>query len=476
MRSRREQIRAYRFVTRRIVTALLGGDPDSADPPMRRAGLTTFASAMIAALVLAAFGVYGLVHPGGNTSWRQGGSLIVEKDTGTRFVYSGGRLHPVLNYASARLVLPAGASVVSVAADSLAGVPRGRPIGIPNAPDALPAPGALTGLPWSVCTAQPVSSVARTPIATVGVGRTFRSAADLADRGLLVKAGDGDTYLLWQGERLRIPTGAAMASLSWSNEPVLTVAPAFLNAVRGGPDLAPPKIDGAGQQGAKIGDSVGTIGTPYQMRTPSGSLQYYVLMPDGLAPTYEVTADLLQGETGTDDFERITPVEYDRAPKSTANMKFADVPDHAPALLGRLSDTSDLALCASFRGGRYSTVEVYRSAPRELNTRPEAAGGTDEVGGLTAGAVLVPGGGGALVRATAAPGVPTGTTYLVTDQGIRYGVPTADALKALGYGAVKPVLVPGDLLDLVPAGPVLDPAAAKLFADTGPSPAPSPTK
>jgi hypothetical protein len=70
--------------------------------------------------------------------------------------------------------------------------------------------------------------------------------------------------------------------------------------------------------------------------------------------------------------------------------------------------------------------------------------------------------------------VPTGATYLVTDQGIRYGVPTPDALAALGYAKTEPVLVPGGLLDLVPAGPVLDPAAAKLFVDTGASPSPSP--
>lgn len=473
MRSRREQIRAYRFVTRRIVTALLGGDPDSADPPMRRAGLTTFASAMVAALVLAAFGVYGLVRPGGNTSWRQGGSLIVEKDTGARFVYSEGRLHPVLNYASARLVLPAGASVVSVAADSLAGVPRGRPIGIPNAPDALPAPGALTGLPWSVCTAGDPDKTTDDPTVTVGIGRHFPAATNLADSGLLVRASGDSTYLLWQGKRLRIPDSSAMISLGWSNDSVLRVAPAFLNAVPSGPDLAPPAIDGAGQPGPKVGDAAGTVGTPYQVTTPRGS-QYFVLMPDGLAPTYEVTAELLLGEIGGESFEKLTPMEYDQAPKSKKDLKLSDAPDHPPALARGVSESTGPAICSSFRGGRLTTVEVYRTAPSVMTTRsPGAAGGTDEVGGLTAGAVLVPGGGGALVRATTAPGVPTGTTYLITDQGIRYGVPTADALKALGYGAVKPVLVPGDLLDLVPAGPVLDPAAAKLFADTGPSPSPT---
>jgi hypothetical protein len=44
---------------------------------------------------------------------------------------------------------------------------------------------------------------------------------------------------------------------------------------------------------------------------------------------------------------------------------------------------------------------------------------------------------------------------------MKYPVPSADALKALGYGAATAQPVAGTLLALLPTGPSLDPAAAR---------------
>ncbi|GAA4217839.1 type VII secretion protein EccB [Actinocatenispora rupis] len=468
MRSRREQIRAYRFVTRRIVTALLGGDPDSTDPPMRRAGLTTFASAMIGALVLAGFGVYGLVRPGGNTSWRQRGTLIVEKDTGTRFVYDKGALHPVLNYASARLILKAAdPPVVTVSADSLAGVPRGRPAGIRDAPDTLPTPDRLTGLPWSVCSATRSDAVRHDPMVSVALGHSFSGGAALTDRGVLVKAAGVGTYLLWHGTRLRIPSSSFNPFVSDTSP--TDVAPAMLNAVPAGPDLVAPKIDGEGGAAPKVGDGTGRIGSVYKVPSAGAADMYFVLLADGLARTSQTVAFLLLNAQNQTDPQSLSLVEYKEAKHSKRNLQVHGIPS-VPRTPANLPDTGS-ALCASYRGGGHTTIEVYGSAPAALTTRPDGADDrTDELGGLTAGAVLVPGGGGALVRATTSAGVPTGTTYLVTDQGIRYGVPSKDARTALGYEGVTPTSVPQDLLDLVPSGPSLDPKAATNYVSAAPSP------
>ena len=60
------------------------------------------------------------------------------------------------------------------------------------------------------------------------------------------------------------------------------------------------------------------------------------------------------------------------------------------------------------------------------------------------------------------PTADSGTVYVITDQGVRYPVGGIDALKALGYGAVRPVPVPSTLLALFPLGPSLDiPSAQK---------------
>ena len=82
--------------------------------------------------------------------WRGGDAVILEKETGAKYVYVNGRLHPVANYSSAVLIVGA-RRTVSVARRSLAGVPRGAVLGIPDAPDALPGSRELVGGPWSVC-------------------------------------------------------------------------------------------------------------------------------------------------------------------------------------------------------------------------------------------------------------------------------------------------------------------------------------
>ena len=101
-RTRPEQVHAYRFVTRRIVSALLSGEPETTDLPMRRLGMALVGSLMVATIVFAAVGVYGLYRPGGGTP--ENGEIIVARESGALYVYTNDALYPVLNYASARLV------------------------------------------------------------------------------------------------------------------------------------------------------------------------------------------------------------------------------------------------------------------------------------------------------------------------------------------------------------------------------------
>jgi hypothetical protein len=57
----------------------------------------------------------------------------------------------------------------------------------------------------------------------------------------------------------------------------------------------------------------------------------------------------------------------------------------------------------------------------------------------------------------------TGAIWLVTDQGLRYGVPTLEVARALGLGDVT-TPAPESILDLLPIGPELNPQRAlELF-------------
>jgi hypothetical protein len=109
---------------------------------------------------------------------------------------------------------------------------------------------------------------------------------------------------------------------------------------------------------------------------------------------------------------------------------------------------------------------------------------------MTADRVVIGGGRGALVRILPHDGVQANTTvYLVTDAGWKYALPPAaagtgnaspagttqqGAQALLGYGSVTPVPIEAGLLDLLPDGPPLDPAAAQHWAPN-PNASTSPT-
>jgi hypothetical protein len=95
--------------------------------------------------------IFGFVSPGGQKAWKEPGTLILEKESGARYVFLDGELRPVLNQASGRLILGDDLHVRSVSRHSMAGVPHGLPVGILGAPDFLPDAKRLNGKQWQVC-------------------------------------------------------------------------------------------------------------------------------------------------------------------------------------------------------------------------------------------------------------------------------------------------------------------------------------
>ena len=108
---------------------------------------------------LAGVGVYGLIVPGGNKAWQTGDVIVVEKETGTRFVYVDGRLHPVTNYVSALLALGKKAGPRACRASRWPTYRGGRGSVSPDAPDALPDRGRLLTGGWTLCS-EPAMDVA----------------------------------------------------------------------------------------------------------------------------------------------------------------------------------------------------------------------------------------------------------------------------------------------------------------------------
>ena len=84
--------------------------------------------------------------------------------------------------------------------------------------------------------------------------------------------------------------------------------------------------------------------------------------------------------------------------------------------------------------------------------------------GHTADSVFLKPTKGALVRGMVPGQRPdTGAIWLITDQGLRYGVPRIEVARALGLGDVT-TPAPESILGLLPIGPTLDPQRAlELF-------------
>jgi len=463
MQNRREQVQAYRFLTRRIVAGLLLGEPEANERPMRRFALALIGGALIAAVVFAGVGIYGLVRPGGGHPAEN--ALILERESGAKFLYLQGRLHPVLNWTSARLIAGnATPAVQTVSAASLRDVPRGRPVGIAGLPDELPDPSALLGLPWSVCSA-PRSAASAVPATYLFVGTAPGGGTPLDERaGLLVTTTDSpDRYLVYQDRRLRIRDNATVTALGWAGTPVAKVGDGLLNALPAGPDLGVPAVPGSGERGpASVGGAPTTVGQLFGVGD-----QYYVMMRSGLSPVGGVTARLMlaAGITATPT----TAAEAGRV-LTGDRVEPPGFPTAIPAV--ELGGAGYPMLCALYQGApaadRPVRVHTYAAASDQARLVPEAAApalvGADGV--RTADRVVLPGGRATLVRLLPPPGAAPGTTYLITDQGFKYPLPIAAADKvrqSLGYAAVTPVSIPAALLALVPTGPALDPQAATLF-------------
>jgi hypothetical protein len=101
---------------------------------------------------------------------------------------------------------------------------------------------------------------------------------------------------------------------------------------------------------------------------------------------------------------------------------------------------------------------------------PELTSGIPTRGALASGTSLadrvwVPAGKIALVRAMPSATATSGAANIVTDLGMRYPVPTEQALRALALPVQKVVDLPAGLVNRIPPGPTLDPEAARRPVD-----------
>ncbi|MBB6119148.1 type VII secretion protein EccB [Nocardiopsis algeriensis] len=468
MQSRRDRVMAHTFTVGRLGTAMLEGDPDAVDAPMRRTRSGTYIGTAIAAVLCVGFLVFGLIFPGGASTWRQEGRLVVERDSGASYLYSGGVLRPVDNYASARLIQGGEDAVSLVSARSLDGVPVGGPVGIAGAPDALPDPEAAASSVWRLCALPPEKGErARTALV---VGDAPDPNPPAGDRAVLVTDPEGAPHLLWQGTRLRLDEeGGAVQALGYGTSRALPVTPAFLDTVPTAPDLAAPEVPGAGEEGAVLAGAPRRVGQVFAVSAPGQDDQHHLLTREGLVPLTLTEALLLLADPGIAEaaYAGSAP-EAVPLPAGEAHAGLAPGAEEAggreprlPAVPPKLLEDDGRAPCV--RLDPDGSLSLTMDGPDSLEAWPVQERPGTAPGCPTPDLVGIPAGEGALVRARPVGGSSSSPThYLVTDAAAKYPVAGDSALTALGYDAEQALPVPTPLLRLLPTGPLLAEETAAL--------------
>ncbi|MEU0147695.1 type VII secretion protein EccB [Streptomyces sp. NPDC006288] len=491
MQSKRDQVQAHSFMMGRLSSGLLTADPDAPESPLGRTTRGVVFGVLVSVLIGAGATVFGLLRPGGNDGWRDGKHLVVNRDTGARYLWTGtdGVLHPVRNYASARLIGGADLATVDVATASLRDVAVGTPAGIPGAPDAVPGPGELDGGAWHMCVTGPGGALPSTSGAVSGAGvdkpgvTTLVAGAPLdsrgvgGDRGVLVSGPGDDEFLVWRGSRLPLDGASdARNALGYGSEAPTPVSAAFLDALAPGPALKPPAVPGRGTEGPELGGEASRIGQVFNVSVPGGGSAYHLLQKDGLVPLSRLGAALVLGDPATqeDAYQGQSPEVREVGADALRTHR---AKDPAPAVSAELPDTPPVpqsvprgtALCAQVDGDNGGTrirsvlVPLTGLAPVVVS---EGTAQPFSPACVRTDATVVRPGRGSLVRALHASGAAhAGTTYLVAENGVKYRVPAKDSLAALGYAAGDIGSVPAPLLAALPTGADLDPAAASGAAE-----------
>jgi type VII secretion protein EccB len=454
MQSRRDLFHAHRLMTQRASLALLRGEPDIPDQPLRRLNVAAFSGVAVAVIVTGLFFILGLLGHGGSSLQDQPGTLVIDKQTGTPFVFcEGGKICPVVNYASARLALgnsPLNQQTVDQSA--LTKFARGPLIGIPGLPQPLPTSGLLVRQPWSVCT-QTTSGPFGTQTTTALTGGIQVGGQPLGGGALLATA-LGQDWVIWDGRRMAIQANMIQA-LNTSQTPA-SVPTVWLNALAQGQPFTAPVI---ADKGATVTGPTGgpaSVGQVYQVNAANGGKQFYVALQSGLSPISAMQASLLDFEPGAPPQATLSPSQV-TGHLSAARVPGGGLPGGIPAVV---APAASAPLCVVYAGGGTALSGTALSGRVETGgTMPSGGVATDVPADV--GQVTLPSGAGALVGSDPGTGADSGViSYFLIAGGRRYALASTEVVGMLGYSLSQAVLLPAGVVDLIPPGPPLDPALA----------------
>ncbi|MEW1660566.1 type VII secretion protein EccB [Streptomyces sp. NPDC093707] len=497
MASRRDELNAYSFARKRTNAAFLkplpNGSIESAPRPLK----AVLPSVVMGVVVTVGFGAWGIFKPVAPQGWdKVGANVLVGDESTTRYVVlpskdANGKtqnlLHPVLNLASAKLLLdPKKFQVVKVKESELDGkLTHGAAVGIPYAPDRLPDKSQVDKpKTWAVCD-RPGSGENGKPQQAVfildgkdktNINDTKKGKVDL-HQALYVEDPDGVPWLVdSNGFAFQMIADEAQAArearagvkhtdveedrvlrrivFGSQAEPQKVSAEFMETLVKSPYAISMPNVPGAG--GRYSGDDV-----PQEARKVGSILQdnngqKYVVLFDGVAQVSNFVANLLEQGPNAEHLnggnsKALAPVSVSTG--SIRHLKL-DSTNHPLAFYGKIGNTGldnpwpkePVSAANDFAHGSQSgsltsptpngvSCSVYKGTATKFpgvdklgypNGLPDMGTwvGKDYPAKIAPGAsTYVTPGSGLLYQQIANPKADSGSLFLVTDTGLRYSIP-----------------------------------------------------
>ncbi|MFE4871200.1 type VII secretion protein EccB [Streptomyces sp. NPDC056682] len=503
MASRRDELNAYTFAKRRTLASFIQPSPTGSEEGAPRPLRAVLPGSIAAVVLLAAFGAWGMFKPTAPPGWdTPGEKVIIASKSTTRYVVltTDGKkeLHPVLNMASAKLLLdPAKGQVVNVDESVLdkGSLPHGATLGIPYAPDRLPTPEeAGSAKRWAVCE-RPADGGRAIQKAAFVLADRDKSRTDGSERLtggelMYVVGPDNKTRYVVDAQGTKYQVGSEellLRALVGAGREPERVSKEWLETLRSGDPVAFPKVEG------KIGSPAEVPGTlapeanriGMVLKAPNGAgTQYYLVQRGKVSPVSDFTANLLLYSRDLRGLMTTGHAAETNAAAFTPEVTDFEAKKNWPRQMPVAVNDAGTA-----NGSRNTVCNVLRDVNKDNGeTTMSTWAGTDFPAPLPTGSssAYVTPGSGQLFRQIQGSETKAGGVFLVTDTGLRYAMQsnsdsadgdsamglTADQRKQadqeaqqaqtrLGYAKSEPAPIPINWSTFLPTGPRLSTGAAR---------------
>lgn len=522
----KSQVQAYRFVIRRMQSALVRKDAVMLHDPMRTHTRATVVGAILGVIVLIGFLVVSLLSPANKAPDK---GILISAQSGRVYVYGGKhpKLIPTTNLASARLLYSSlknkgnsgkggsgkggsgegggsggenGEAVEPQTIDDtslkeLENVQMGRLTGIADGPDIIPAEDdqRAKGM-WAVCDDISRQLNRNNPTAegkpkTTAIAGVHKLGDALKQhQALLVRAPNDQEYLIYRtpstvnidpnsslgdSDAVRAKVDASDTALNtafkMSDAQVRPISTALLNAIPKVGDLKLPEI---ANQGASDSFGLGIdVGNVFQVTNTDGSHSYYLVLQHGIEEVNSSVAQLARAahRTGSTGIPSRELSRTSGVPK-TQKYDFDQFPKKIPDLLNA---TTAPTVCLGWSVDHsdpeipkvHTEVTVGKRLPLPSEKDKPVPIATPNPGGEKIDSFWMPSGTAAVIRSAAsAQEFTSGPISVVTGRGVRYGVPDMKTAKIVGLSSPDPA--PASIVHLLPSGTELNMANAHKTYDS----------